>query len=158
MLDKPISALADTVTKYNLDPGTCVSALFWQANRSRMPDGPFPNMVGSEKFLMTALTGYLNVPREAVLAAASVAAAKSRIEGDYNRACKAMAVWKSKLEDMHAIPAVYRFVYSDMDEDFATKVADFMLDELKENTNLSSWLEDKGWTFDDIEELKNGKS
>ena len=80
MLDKPISALADTVTKYNLDPGTCVSALFWQANRSRMPDGPFPNMVGSEKFLMTALTGYLNVPREAVLAAASVAAAKSRIE------------------------------------------------------------------------------
>jgi hypothetical protein len=63
---KHMSAMADIVQDWDIDPAIIMQAAFDQAKRNRHPDGPQVTMLKSDKYLTNALSMHLDLPVAAI--------------------------------------------------------------------------------------------
>lgn len=158
-LDKHIGDLAQTVDDLNLEPGLCIDALFAEAQRSRMPEGPYANMLGSRKYLLGALARYLNVPAEAVVERARPENMIARIQKDYDQAAITLS-GTSEPTRCH-VPAAYRMIFVQHSEPalkrFLSEFADDVAHEIRCSAALAVWLESMGWTIEGVLSYKTTK-
>lgn len=144
----PIGKMAELIYRLHLDPDTAVAAVYAHALRNRKPEGPYLNMLGSEKFVVSAMAEFLNVPRDKVREQGTTAAAIGRIEEDFKKSLPLMIGFTGHMTGLYSVPATYRLFYSRGNDSVVAELADDAIEELRASPALTVWLEDKGWDID----------
>lgn len=80
---KYMEAAATLVERWNVDPDVFMEAAFAWARRLRQPDGPFPQLLGSSKYMTKALQEHLQLPYEVIVEGRTQESMIQRMEDDY---------------------------------------------------------------------------
>ena len=156
MMADHLQKMGELVTRLNLDPDLCMVALFRHARvKLRLPEGPYSNMLGSEKSLLDALSWHLNIPRDAVVAESSTERCIARVQEDYDRAVPLMRRWGGPIQDLTNVSPSYLVVFSGFEKGVISALLDDVLDEVRHNRSLGWWMASLGWSFEKFEQLKN---
>lgn len=149
---KAASNLAEMCEKWVADPKVLVDAAWSYAKASRCPDGPMPNMLGSEKYIRKAVAHYLQLPSEA---------ATHQLSRDYV-AQRALNFHKEQVVDIRkclkdggdirfltSVPALNRFIYLG-DLNFLRANAADIMREVESDPKTEILAECLGWSYKNL--------
>lgn len=165
--------------RWNVDPDVFMEAAFSWASKLRQPDGPFPQLLGSAKYMTKALQHHLQLPYEVIVEGRSRADLVRRLNEDYEehkitlkRSCESLRERGGMIEDLTLLPGVdpvhlLMFVMevvdgmptTDTDEDYARRiVAHFIpaaLPRIEKSKTVALWVQDKGHSYQGLADFYN---
>jgi hypothetical protein len=142
--------MARVIADWDVDPDVVMAAAFARAKSNRHPNGPFPNMLHSEKYLTQSLSDYFDLPYEDVAEKKSSAVWLRRMEDDLRVTAK-MAERVSPLR-LSGRPPEHRFILCLESLDMAgiRALAVETLEAAGNDYRIEKWLAKKNVTLDGL--------
>ncbi len=110
---KYMEAAAVLADRWLVDYDVFMEAAFSWASKQRQPDGPFPQLLGSAKYMTKALQHHLQLPYEVIVEGRSRADLVRRMDEDYEehkatlkRSCESLTARGGVIEDLTLLAGV----------------------------------------------------
>ena len=147
-----MKVLAATVKNWNFKPDLIMESLFAYARANRQPDGPQWTMIKSVKYLMKALSWYLDMPWELINEDRSLDRWYKNMDKDFAETAGTLIRDKVDIVMATSIPVEFRFVaaFISLQMDSAKEMAHEVLDRIEEDAKVGAWLEHRGFTYRQI--------
>lgn len=148
-----IEKMADVVGDWNVTPDILMASVFEHAVRNRHPDGPMPNMLGSEKYIAKALSNFLQVPYEVVMEKRSTGLFLERRDFEYGRMRADLdRAGVDDLTSATSYPVEFRYIMavSRIDLDEAFMMAEETLEKMAADGRVSMWMGHRGASYEKV--------
>ena len=156
IVEPRMTRMAEIVRDWDVTPAILMAAVFSLAKRERHPDGPMPSLLVSQKYLVRALSLYLDVPTAAVLERRSLRHYFDRQDAAF-LAFEEMAPSDLVTDTQH--PAVFRYLLALLrfDTDTMYFIAPELLQDLAADSRTRAWAERRGVRHDAVARLFNNR-
>jgi len=148
-----IAKMAAVIEDWDIQPDIIMAAVFDWARRNRHPDGPMPNMLASTKYLMKALSNYMQIPYEVVADKRCKAMFLENRDFEYKRFKKELdGAGVTDLSSATSYPVEVRYLMAltKFDFDACFYMAQELLGCMKSDKRILMWLEHRGVTYEGV--------
>jgi len=150
--------MAAVVRDWNIRPDVIMAAVFDCAVKNKHPNGPFPNLLSSVKYLNQALSHYLQVPYETVSASHGVTAFLDRMDFEFGRVREELE--KAGVTDLasatsYPVEVRYLLAVTKMDRRAMFFLAQEALSAMTRDHRVSMWLNHRGVRYEAVARLFN---
>jgi hypothetical protein len=158
MIRPHMEKMARLVKDWDVEPDVLMVAAFELAKSRRHPDGPFPNMFYSAKYLSQALGRYFDIPYEEVMEKRSAAAWLERLDADFEKTCRQLEDGGLSPVWLVGRPPEHRLIYAlnKLDLMAARALVIETLEAATADYRVEKWLAHKGVTLNQLEGLLRG--
>lgn len=143
--------MAGIVADWFIDADILMEAMFDWARFNRHPDGPMPNMFRSEKYIVKALSHYLQVPYEVVAQKKCQDLFLERRDFEYRRVAselKSAGVTDLVSASSYPIEIRYMMAVHRLDMESAFFMAQELLERMREDRRVSFWLQHRRISYE----------
>lgn len=139
--------MALIVDALDISPEVAMQAAFEQAFRNKHPDGPQMTMLTSEKYIVNALSMYLNVPALAIRQRRGSDSMLRAIDEEYLE-----VKFPEQLLEFTSEDVCFRYVTARLrnNDAVAAHLAPMVLDRLQDDRRMERWMNHRGYPYIDI--------
>jgi hypothetical protein len=148
-----IEKMAEIVENWDIEPGVVMGAVFAWAKYNKHFDGPMPNMLGSAKYLTTALSRYLQVPYEVVVERGGKTAFLERMDSEYQKLqgeLESAGVTDLVTATAYPVEVRYLMALNKLDWNSVFFLSQDLLETMSKDRRVCLWLEYKGVRYEKV--------
>lgn len=148
-----VCKMASVVRDWNVRPSVVMAAVFDWAAKNKHPNGPFPNLLGSAKYLTQALSHYLQVPYEVIVEHRGTSAFLERMDDEFVRLREELErAGVTDLVSATSYPVEFRYLLSvtRFDRRAVFFLAQETLSAMTRDRRVEMWLNHRGVRYEAV--------